>query len=127
MYYLYEHSGRLLASLIFNPEPESADDPRIALQVEANGAAGAVFFDGDEGSHYVSNGEVLPRPQNGAYLDGMTLRGLPVPCTISINGVDYECTDTDAELSFDQPGEYVVLVRAFPALDKEFTVENPAS
>lgn len=80
----------------------------------------------DPDTHYVKQGVLTPRPQNPAVLDGGTLSGLPVPSTINIGGVDYPCDEPVAELAFDQPGTYRIVVRAWPYLNKEFTVENPA-
>ncbi|CAB3670984.1 hypothetical protein LMG3458_01092 [Achromobacter deleyi] len=76
--------------------------------------------------HYVTQGVVTLRPENPALLDGRSLSRLPVPSVISIRGVDYPCDESVAELAFDQPGVYHVIVRAWPYLNKEFTVENPA-
>lgn len=75
--------------------------------------------------NYVSAGEVIARPDCPATLEGSQLTGLPVPSVITINGVAYPCEDDSAELEFDQPGSYQVVVSAWPYRDKEFTIENP--
>ena len=75
--------------------------------------------------NYVSAGDVTARPDCPATLEGSQLTGLPVPSVITINGVAYPCGDETAELEFDQPGSYQVVVSAWPYLDKEFTIENP--
>ncbi|MFA5663445.1 hypothetical protein [Castellaniella sp.] len=77
-------------------------------------------------THYIDAGVATERPVNPAQLDGLTLTDLPVPSMIHINGVAYECNDTSVELGFDQPGSYAVRVQAWPYLDAEFSIENPA-
>ncbi len=79
----------------------------------------------DPETHYVQQGVLTPRPENPAVLSGTTLSALPVPCIITIRGMDYSCGESVAELAFDQPGVYPVVVQAWPYLNKEFTVENP--
>ena len=74
---------------------------------------------------YVSNGGVHPRPANPARLDGMTLRELPTPGTIHIDGASYPYDEPTVELEFEHPGTYKVRVESWPHLDKEFEVENP--
>ena len=75
-------------------------------------------------THYVKEGMVLDRPIQETFLDGNTLRNLPIPCQIQINDDIYECDDDNAELGFDFPMTYRVTVRAWPYLDAEFTYEN---
>lgn len=75
---------------------------------------------------YVIDGCITPRPESPSYLDGMSIKNLPNPCVILIEGESYDCNETEVELSFSQPGIYKVLVLAWPFLDKEFIVENPA-
>ncbi|MBM7454454.1 hypothetical protein HNR62_000283 [Oceanisphaera litoralis] len=54
------------------------------------------------------------------------LDALPLPCTVTIEGVDYRC-DEQPEIEFDVPGRYTVMVDAGPRyLKKEFVIENPA-
>lgn len=76
--------------------------------------------------YYVLNGVVTPQPENPAALSGMELSNLPVPCEIRINDQSYQCTDSTATLSFSQPGAYKVIVKAWPHLDKEFSIDYPA-
>lgn len=82
-----------------------------------------------EGRHdtnevYAKDGQAHPRPPQSTRLDYHTLSNLPVPCVIEINGAQYECEDTEAELVLDQDTTYEVVVRAWPHMDKEFTIEN---
>jgi len=48
------------------------------------------------------------------------------PCTIAINGTEYHCDSSTADLELFHPGVYKVKVTAWPYLDREFTIENPA-
>lgn len=79
----------------------------------------------DTHNKYVSNGQVLDRPENPTTLSGLTLSNVPVPSTIKISGQFYEVTESIVELEFNLPGTYKVTVYSWPCLDKEFTVENP--
>ena len=80
----------------------------------------------DPSKHHYPRGVVRDRPAQDSTLNGMTLSGLPKPCTVLINGAAYDVDDGIAELSFNQPGTYHIVVRAWPYLDKEFDIENPA-
>jgi len=71
---------------------------------------------------YVEGGAIARRPANPAVLDGMTLRALPRPCVVTVEGIAHECTDRTAELSFSHPGTFAVTVTAFPVLDATFEV-----
>jgi hypothetical protein len=77
---------------------------------------------GSAETHYVKGDEVLERPASTAVLDGMTLKSLPVPCTITLEGVEHDCTDDTCELSFSHPGTYTVTVSAWPMFDAIFEV-----
>ena len=124
MFYLYDAEGRLFSRLILSPPPACIVDARLALQLNGDGAAGVVYYEGDMEEGYVLDGEVVARPANPARLDGLVLRDLPAPCEIGINGQPYKCNEDTAELEFDQPGTYRITVRAWPHLDKEFEIEN---
>ncbi|WP_233236350.1 hypothetical protein [Bordetella sp. LUAb4] len=101
---------------------------RSLCDLIAAGSGGLRWIEGsaDFATDYVANGVITPRPQNPATLDGTRLSNLPIPCTVIINGIEHECDDGWADLEFDQPGSYTVIVTEWPYLDKEFTVENPA-
>ena len=81
---------------------------------------------GTTDNHYVVNGEIVERPPQQTTLTNSTLTNLPAPCTISINGTLYSCVDGTAELRFNQPVLYTIIVRAFPYLDFETTYDNRA-
>jgi hypothetical protein len=75
---------------------------------------------------YVVDGVVTDRPVCPATLDGYTLNSLPVPCEIKVNNSTYPCDESSATLSFNQPGTYSIKVIAWPYLDGEFSIVNPA-
>lgn len=102
----------------------SADTPII----ESTKAANPYWIDGqwDGDTHYVVDGAPVLRPENPTTLDGMTLRNVPVPATLTINETEYQTDSDTVELEFDYPGTYHVTVSAWPHLDKEFTIEDTA-
>ena len=72
----------------------------------------------------IDSGTILSRPENPCNLNGSTLTDVPMPCTVQINGVDYEVDDEDntLELDFTNPGVYKVVIKVFPYLDKEIEI-----
>ena len=93
--------------------------PTSMLSLQGNNV---VEGDADLTLDYVENGAITPRPANTATLDGMTLKNLPNPCTINVEGVAHACTDPTADLSFSHPGTFTVTVSAWPMLDATFSV-----
>lgn len=80
---------------------------------------------GADDTHYVDLSTMTIRekqPMQGI-LDDTTIRNLPIPCTVTVEGESYEVDDGDAELTFEQPGVYSVTVAAVPYLTQVFTVE----
>ena len=71
---------------------------------------------------YVLNKVITHRPANPAVLTGKALTALPIPCTIKINKIAYDCKDDHADLNFVYPGTYTIVIVAFPFLDATFTV-----
>lgn len=112
-------TGKILGQL-------TADPQSIEITKEAPFHA---WVDGlwDADSHYVLAGEVIPRPEMNLIIHGMHVANLPVPCIININGVVYPCNDGAADLDLYYPGTYQVKVIAWPYINKEFEIENPAS
>ena len=100
--------------------------PRESVQATSE-VTGHPFVegDGDPEVQYVQDRSIVSRPASSVVLREHTLSELPVPCVIRIGDRSYPCNDITAELSFDQPGTYLVTVEAWPYLNKEFTVENP--
>lgn len=95
-----------------------------SLSVTANKTAHCVYGEYKSDTHYINNGVAKQRPNQSTVLQGSTLRNLPIPCQIYINGTMYECDDGVAELSFNQPTSYHIKVVSFPFLDWEVTIEN---
>nr|WP_313656923.1 hypothetical protein [Achromobacter ruhlandii] len=119
IYSLYDVNGRVFSVLSLQ------QDDLLETMLASNGAVGCVEGAADAQTQYIENGRVMPRPLSRASLDGRTLSGLTVPCSIIINDGEYPCDETHVELEFDQPGRYRVTVRAWPQMDKEFEIENP--
>lgn len=79
----------------------------------------------DEASAYISGNRPHKRPANPARLDGMTLRDLPVPCVVDIDGTAYSCETPSVELDLPYSKTYAVKVLAFPMQDAAFEVTKP--
>lgn len=75
---------------------------------------------------YVLNGEIINKPNHLFEINGSTLTDLVHPCTIAINGTEYHCDSSTADLELFHPGVYKVKVTVWPYLDREFAIENPA-
>lgn len=93
--------------------------PRSMLELQGENV---LEGDADVALDWIQDGKVVARPENTATLDGMTLKNLPSPCTVTVEGVGHACTDATCDLSFSQAGTYTVKVVAWPALDATFEV-----
>lgn len=102
-YLKYDSNGRIIA---YGVMPEYA----IPHQMEPT-----IIGKGLPETHYVLNEEVLPRPVQESFLEGMTLKNLPIPCTIKVDEEEFICTESTATLAFGV-GKYTVEVQAFPYL-----------
>jgi hypothetical protein len=101
----------------------SGNIPRFMIDIQVPPEAAEIVIGyGRAASHYVAEGVITSRPANTATLDGMTLKTLPVPSTITIDGTAHACTDDHCDLEFTQPGTYDVMVSAWPMLDAAFKV-----
>ncbi|OVE49464.1 hypothetical protein [Chromobacterium violaceum] len=109
----YDDAGRILQTGVASRE-----------NVEVEFALGKPLLQGeaDPLTQYIAGGEVAPRPVNPAWLDGMVLRNLPVPCVLIVDGTSYDCDDTECELSFALPGLHHIQVEAWPARSATFEV-----
>lgn len=65
--------------------------------------------------------KVLPKAENPAQIDGMTLRGVPVPSKLQIGAAVYDTYEPDVDLSFVLPGEYALTLTSPRHLTKRFT------
>lgn len=66
--------------------------------------------------------ESRPKQDNPAYLDGMTLRAVPVPSKLCIRTATYDIDEPEIELSFPLPGTYALTLTSVRYLTKTFTV-----
>tara|TARA_A100001037_G_C14860273_1_gene504867 strand:- start:177 stop:575 length:399 start_codon:yes stop_codon:yes gene_type:complete len=86
----------------------------------------------DTTTKYVLDGEVADRTELNATWDAETvaadgtaeivLSGLPVPCTVYVDGNAVAVDDGSLEFSADVPGEYKVRVDEAAYLEQEWTV-----
>lgn len=118
----YDTTGKITGTAYF--KDDLADMIKSAEGSTHPHVDGNHFADRD--TKYVLDGILADRPANPATLTGLELTALPVPCTISINAATYPCAEDHATLSFGLPGTYKVTVKAFPMLDKEFSIAYPA-
>lgn len=72
---------------------------------------------------YLVDGEVTPRPEHPATLEGLTLKAVGAEAIVEIEGLTYPCDGTDVDLEFSHPGVYLITLREWPYLDKEFRIE----
>lgn len=94
-------------------------------EVRPRGPSERVIFEyANPELHYVdvATGERRDKHEITATLSGLTLSGLPLPATVTIEGVPYEVSDGTAELSFNLPGTYQVKVEALHCRPKTFEV-----
>ncbi len=92
-------------------------EPFIALQ-----GPHLVIGKYDSEGYYVVAGQVMPRPENTAYLEGAVIKNLPAPSILKINDKSYSCADTRVDLEFTYPGVYVIEIDSFPHKPARFTV-----
>jgi hypothetical protein len=112
----YEPDGRIVAHLTGDAVAiDATKENTQELWVDG-------YFDGK--THYIDDGEAITRPVSPTVLDGLTLKQLPVPCTIVINGTEYDCDEVVAELDLPMSTAYKIKVMAFPHLDAEFNIET---
>lgn len=106
----YDDNGRIIS---MHTVPQSMRDIQVGN-----------FLDGhfDSATHYVAGGQAAPRPPCPAVLDGRTLKGLPLPAVLHVNGNTYEVTEDTVELAFSTPGQYSLRLVCWPYLDGNFTV-----
>lgn len=102
------HTGEILRNV-------DADAANLAVQCGPD--EGYILSASDDATEYVELIHTRITPK-GDY----TVEDIPVPCNITIEGVEYSCSTTPV-ISFAEPGEYVVQVDAGHAyLKKEFVL-----
>ena len=93
----------------------------------AQGESLVEFPQGEQDTHYVRNGEVVPRPKltpgHEGIPGGFRLWGLPTPCQVHVNELVYEVDDGELEWTTPVSGIHQVRVSAWPYLDWERPVE----
>ena len=67
-------------------------------------------------TQFVLNGEVLDKGLCPAWLDGLTLRDMPVPSQLLVDKTIYDVTEPTVELSFNLPGTYTIKIFSAPYL-----------
>ena len=95
------------------------------VDADANTPAGCARIAGawDGRIYWVDDGAPAMRAPMAPVVSGRTVSNLPIPCTTTIEGVEYLITDGVLELSATLPGPYVVLFEAVPFLPCEVVVE----
>ena len=93
----------------------------------AQGESLVEFPQGEQDTHYVRNGEVIPRPKLTPVHEGISggfrLWGLPIPCRVHVDELVYDVDDGELEWTTPVSGIHQVRVSAWPYLDWERPVE----
>ncbi|CAK6477971.1 hypothetical protein EGJ22_06860 [Pseudomonas sp. p99-361] len=117
----YEPDGRIVFAVSCPPEYGkqiirlNTDRPFIQVATPARPA-----------EHFVVGQMLKERPQMGAVLQGLWLKGVHEGAAVNIESETYTADGSDIELGFSAPGIYTVTVSLWPYRDQEFTVENSA-
>lgn len=109
---------------------------RHSCGLKALSSVGNILLDPSESAsantHYALQGAIEQRPECFATLTGTLISGIPLDrleeATVTVEGIEYPIPagESEAEIVIDQPGSYTVLLKCFPYLDKEFTIEGQA-
>jgi hypothetical protein len=120
--------GPAVAFLRYDETGAVTEWGRMALGViERQRQAGARIIAGGGGPDFyvdIETREVRPKQDNPAWLDGMTLRDVPVLATVMIGRTAYPCNEAVVELEFSLPGPYAIEVRSARHLAKTFEVKT---
>ncbi len=117
-YLVYDADGNILRKGV-------CQDSDFLLQARGGQAVIAdVYDDTDDAKHFIdiATSKRVDKQQITATLSGATISGLPIPATITIQGVKYDVADGTANLSFNLPGTYSVLCEALHYFPKTFEV-----
>ncbi|WNO48670.1 hypothetical protein [Achromobacter phage nyashin_LB6] len=79
-----------------------------------------------QGWHY-KYGRFEQKRQMSVLVRGCTLIGVPSPCYVVVNGIEYEVEEgvSELELSFDAPGKYTARITMNPEFfDEEYQIEK---
>ena len=110
----YDSAGALGAIITCPSNDVAANTPPGFMRI--TGAWDGRFY-------WVSNGAAVLRGVMSPVVSGRTVSNLPIPCTTTIEGVEYLINDGVLELSATLPGPYGVLFEAVPFLPCEVIVE----
>ncbi len=94
--------------------------PPEHIEQQAVLMGGILLVDGSgpQEPYFIENGQLIPCAD---YLVG----ALPLPCTVTIEGVEYPCT-AQPTFAFNYPGDYEIRVNAgFRYLEKTFVINQP--
>lgn len=108
-------TGRIVSIVTCSPE---------AATQQAGPGEAVILVDSEvrDTTHYIKNEAVAIRPYQDTWLDGLTLRGLPVPCVLRVDGRGSEIAEPTVTLELDHPGVHMVEVRAWPYRNASFEV-----
>lgn len=81
-------------------------------------------FTASDSTHYVVDGEVVPRPEMSITTVGNTLVGVPVGASVIIEGVEYIADGSYIHLEFFVQESHIVNVVLWPYLNKVITIDN---
>ena len=112
-YIIHNEAGEILRTVSCAPS-------MIDIQL----STGEDYIEGtcDDELDFVENGLVADRYTMSATLSGNIITGLPVPCTVSVDGQVFEVPDGILEFSISLPGTYDIICGAVNYLPKEFSV-----
>lgn len=131
MHTVYDNTTGMLLGLLCCPD-HLLDTNESQLPVWQSLTRYSGNFDGSYYYYHFETNMILPRPKNPAVISSLTLNpdgldvvvisGLPVPCTLTVEGSSYEVTDSEFEFTADMPGAYKITAEAFPYLPLEWEV-----
>ncbi|WP_352402675.1 hypothetical protein [Pyramidobacter sp.] len=118
----FDSSGRFTGTL------SSTDEIGFALTVQERDYIDGLW-DGERYYYDMTAGEAMLRPTMPVEQSGRVLRGLPLPCTVTVDGASYDVSDGIFEYESPLAGPHPVTVAAWPYLDwkGEIVIESHPS
>jgi hypothetical protein len=121
---IYNTSGRILRSITA---------PREIMPLQCAMGESFLFGDAVDTDHYVSQGEILPRPVmpiqcdkttvRADGVDSITLTGIPIGADITLGDQQTTALDPQIIITCDIQGKYELLIRLWPYLDYSGVVD----
>lgn len=101
--------------------------PGHMIDIQAQPGEHAFAGTADQSRQYIDieAAAVLNRPALAPVVAGLTISGLPTGCVAITEGQEFPITDGTITLDYELPGEYAVILRAWPWLDATVTVVQP--